>query len=78
MKIVKCLNCNSDNTIGCFKCFKPLLLPMIEKLVRIEISRKGGRKTSDAKKRAAQENGKKGGRPRKTFSVPSEGPNILG
>ena len=45
---------------------------MIEKLVRIEISRKGGRKTSDAKKRASKENGKKGGRPRKTCNIPSE------
>jgi hypothetical protein len=31
----------------------------------VALGRKGGRVTSDAKKAAAQQNGKKGGRPRK-------------
>ena len=35
-----------------------------------ELGRRGGAKTSRAKKRAAQENGRKGGRPRKTLNVP--------
>jgi hypothetical protein len=35
-----------------------------------ELGRKGGAKTSRAKKRAARENGRKGGRPRKVLNAP--------
>jgi predicted RNA binding protein YcfA (HicA-like mRNA interferase family) len=35
-----------------------------------ELGRKGGSKTSRAKKRAAKENGRKGGRPRRVLSIP--------
>lgn len=35
-----------------------------------ELGRRGGAKTSRAKKRAAKENGRRGGRPRKVLNVP--------
>jgi general stress protein YciG len=43
------------------------LTPTLQKHLSV-IGKKGGAKTSDAKARAAAENGKKGGRPKKVIA----------